>query len=106
MLVYDDTSSEPVRIFNSGADLSAPGTFGEYKLTYRTGDVVSPHLEASEPLSLELRDFCSAIRTGSTPRSSSQIGLDVVAMAEAVDRSIASGGRPVDIEASELLPTP
>jgi predicted dehydrogenase len=102
MLVYDDTSSEPVRIFNSGADLSDPGTFGEYRLTYRTGDIVSPHLEASEPLSLELADFCAAIRTGSEPRSSSHIGLDVVVMAEAVDRSIAEGGRPVEVEPAQL----
>ncbi len=102
MLVYDDTSSEPVRIFNSGANVSEPGTFGEYKLTYRTGDIISPHLEASEPLSLELADFCSAIRTGKEPRSNNAVGLDVVAMAEAVDRSIADGGRPVDIEHEPL----
>jgi len=102
MLVYDDTSSEPVRIFNSGADLSAPGTFGEYNLTYRTGDIVSPHLEASEPLSLELADFCNSIRTGSEPRSSNRIGLDVVAMAEAVDRSIAENGQPVEVESNRL----
>ena len=30
MVVYDDTSSEPVRIFDSGADLAEPQTFGEY----------------------------------------------------------------------------
>ena len=28
MLVYDDTSSEPIRIFDSGADLPDPETFG------------------------------------------------------------------------------
>ena len=51
MVVYDDTSPEPVRVFDSGAVLPDPETFGEYKMTYRTGDIVSPHMDAAEPLS-------------------------------------------------------
>ena len=46
MVVYDDTSNEPVRVFDSGVDLRDPATFGEYRLTYRTGDIVSPHVSA------------------------------------------------------------
>src|SRR5206468_2796545 len=41
MVVYDDTSNESVRIFDSGATLPDPETFGEYRLSYRTGDIVS-----------------------------------------------------------------
>ena len=33
MVVYDDTSTEPVRIFDSGVVLKDPETFGEYRLT-------------------------------------------------------------------------
>ena len=102
MLVYDDTSNEPVRIFDSGAQVRDPETFGEYRLTYRTGDIISPPVEASEPLSLELADFCRAVKTGSEPRSSAELGLDVVAMTEAVDRSLALGGQPVTHEPLEL----
>jgi predicted dehydrogenase len=102
MLVYDDTSHEPVRIFDSGADLRDPETFGEYRLTYRTGNIVSPPVEAQEPLSLELADFCSAVRTGLEPRATAELGLDVVAMTEAVDRSLALGGQPVAHEPLEL----
>jgi predicted dehydrogenase len=102
MLVYDDTSNEPVRIFDSGADLPDPETFGEYRLTYRTGDIVSPAVEAHEPLSLELADFCESVRTGAEPRSSAELGLDVVTMTEAVDRSLANDGQPVTREPLEL----
>lgn len=101
MVVYDDTSSEPVRIFDSGVDLSEPETYGEYKLTYRTGDIVSPKVAASEPLAIELRDFHRAVREGGTPRSSAKVGLDVVRMMEGVDRSLAAGGGPVAIDAPE-----
>ena len=92
MVVYDDTSNEPVRIFDSGVDLPTPGTFGEYRLTYRTGDIVSPRIEVAEPLSLELQDFCDAIRSGAPLRSSSRVGLDVVRIVEAAEQSLAQGG--------------
>ena len=94
MVVYDDTSPEPIRIFDSGADLRDPETFGEFRLTYRTGDIVSPRVEVTEPLQLELADFCDAIRTGTEPRSDMQLGLDVVRIIEAVDRSLQEGGAP------------
>jgi predicted dehydrogenase len=99
MVVYDDTSTEPVRIFDSGVELKDPETFGEYQLTYRAGDIVSPRVPVAEPLSLELRDFCEAIASGSVPRSSSSIGLEVVRMIEAVDRSQELDGArvPVDV---------
>lgn len=102
MLVYDDTSNEPIRIFDSGASVPDPGTFGEYRLTYRSGDILSPRVEVTEPLALELRNFCLAVRTGTEPRSSAILGMDVVAMTEAVDRSLASGGTPVKFVPSAL----
>jgi predicted dehydrogenase len=98
MLVYDDTSNEQVRVFDSGAELRDPETFGEFKLSYRTGDIVSPRLEVAEPLGLEMADFCRSVRTGEEPRSSAAVGLDVVRMVEAVDRSLAADGRPVAVE--------
>ena len=92
MVVYDDTSNEPVRVFDSGVMMRDPATFGEYKLSYRTGDIVSPHVDAAEPLNLEIADFCQAIMTGSTPESSSELGVEVVKIIEAVDRSFATHG--------------
>jgi protoporphyrinogen oxidase/predicted dehydrogenase len=106
MVVYDDTSNESVRIFDAGANIPEPETFGEYRLSYRTGDIVSPRIEATEPLSLELADFASAIREGTRLVSSPAVGLDVVRTAEAVDRSLAEGGVPVPLEPREQLIEP
>jgi predicted dehydrogenase len=106
MLVYDDTSNEPIRIFDSGADLPDPETFGEFRLTYRTGDIVSPRVDVTEPLELELSDFCRSIRTGDEPISSAQLGLDVVQMTEAVDRSLAQRGVPLELEPDTLRSAP
>ena len=104
MVVYDDTSNEPVRIFDSGAKIPDPETFGEYQLSYRAGDIVSPRIEATEPLSLELADFAKSILEGSTPASSAAVGLDVVRTIEAVDRSLDEGGIPVGLEGGGLDP--
>jgi len=90
MVVYDDASTEPVRLFDSGVTLPDPETFGEYRLSYRTGDIISPRIDAAEPLRLELADFCSAVRNGHAPRSSAELGLEVIRMVEAVDRSLAT----------------
>ena len=39
MVQYDDTASdESVRIYDRGLDVGPPANFGEYQLTYRTGD--------------------------------------------------------------------
>ena len=92
MVVYDDTSTEPVRIFDSGASLPDPESFGEYRLTYRTGDIVSPRVEATEPLALEVADFCAAILDGTELRSSPAIGLDVVRSIEMVEDSLSVAG--------------
>ena len=103
MVVYDDTSNEPVRVFDSGVMIPDPSSFGEYKLTYRTGSIVSPHIKASEPLCVELTDFCRSILTSSIPESSAELGVEVVKMVEAVDRSFASHGSRIRL--SDLTPS-
>jgi predicted dehydrogenase len=103
MLVYDDTSNEPVRVFDSGVMLRSPESFGEYNLTYRSGDIISPHVPVAEPLLLEMGDFCDAIRLGREPRSSCELGIEVVRMIEAVDESLRSSGARIDMRAVETL---
>ena len=88
MVVYDDTSVESVRIFDSGVNLPDPESFGEYRLSYRTGDIVSPRIAVTEPLALEIEDFCSAVRSGSPLRSTPELGVEVVRVVEAAERSL------------------
>jgi predicted dehydrogenase len=97
MVVYDDTAAEPIRVFNSGATLRDPGSFGEFQLSYRTGDIVSPRIDGVEPLLRQMEDFCHAIRDHAVPRSSALLGLEVVEIIEAVDRSLGENGAPVGL---------
>jgi predicted dehydrogenase len=103
MVQYDDTGAdEAIRIFDRGMDFVHPTTFGEHQLTYRSGDIVIPRLEAAEPLGQELADFARAIRTGEAPRSHSRLGLEVVLAMEAAETSLRRGGTPIDVDRGAL----
>jgi predicted dehydrogenase len=96
MVVYDDAATDgAVRVYDRGFDFSEPKDFGEYQLTYRSGDMVAPRLEPAEPLGLELADFARAIQTGSAPRSDASLGLEIVKILEAAHASLSSSGQPV-----------
>jgi predicted dehydrogenase len=103
MVQYEDTSSdESVRVYDRGLEFSEPpANFGEYRLTYRTGDMVAPQIAAAEPLALELKDFASAIREGTTPVSSARLGLEVVFALQALERSIHAHGEPVKVRSAD-----
>jgi predicted dehydrogenase len=97
MVVYEDTSSEQVRVFDRGVDQLPHQTFGEFQLSYRSGDVLTPRLPADEPLRLEVQDFVEAIRDGREPRSNADIGYDVVRMIEATETSLEYNSAPVPL---------
>jgi predicted dehydrogenase len=100
MIQYNDAASEdPIRIYDRGLDFDeAPSSFGEYRLTYRTGDMIAPRIDAAEPLTLELLDFAKSIREGSKPVSDARLGVEIVRAIEAAELSMKLGGRPLAIE--------
>jgi predicted dehydrogenase len=98
MVLYDDTAADDaIRVYDRGFDFAAPANFGEYQLTYRSGDMVVPRLDPAEPLGLELEDFARAIRTGSSPKSHAGIGVEIVRVLEAAHTSLTSSGGPVTL---------
>jgi len=91
MLIYDDTEPyEKIKIFDKGVDLLEPESFGEYQLSYRTGDIISPQIDSFEPLAAEMEEFLRCISTGESPRTSGRSGLGVVKALEAADSSLSS----------------
>ncbi|MBE3033489.1 MAG: Gfo/Idh/MocA family oxidoreductase [Actinobacteria bacterium] len=93
MLVYDDTENvEKVKVFDHGVDFQEPADFGEFQLSYRTGDIVAPKVSSTEPLWLEAEHFVHCVRSGETPLTDGWAGLQVVASLEAAQVSLDSGG--------------
>ena len=98
MVVYDDAATDgAVRIYDRGVDFTEPTNFGEYQLTYRSGDMLVPRLEPAEPLGLELADFAHAIENGTDPRSHARLGVEIVRVLEAAHESLVASGRPVAV---------
>jgi predicted dehydrogenase len=98
MVVYDDSSPEPVRVFDSGVTYEDPETFGQYQLSYRTGDILSPKLDTTEPIITELTDFIDGVRRGRAPEGNPALARNVVQLIEASEASIEERGVPVQIE--------
>ncbi len=102
MVVYDDASVEPVRVFDSGVVYKDPETFGEYHLSYRSGDIISPRVESHEPLGLELGDFVAAISNGETMEFHTALARSVVRIVEAADQSLLQGGREISLDSADI----
>ena len=104
MIVYDDLEpSEKVRVYDKGISVD-PGPEGRYEMlvSYRTGDMWAPQLEATEALTVAARDFLRSIESGADPVTNSAVGLRVVQMLEAASRSMANQGELIEVDIEEV----
>ena len=101
MVVYDDNEAvEKVKVYDRGIDRQ-PASFGEFQLTYRSGDILSPRLDNTEPLRLECEHFLDCVRTGREPDTGARSSVDVVRVIQAAERSLRHGGAPQTVAVSE-----
>lgn len=104
MIVYDDLEpSEKIKVYDKGITLrdtsaATPGNIYQAMVGYRTGDMWAPHLDVTEALGVELREFLHCIETSGTPTADGHAGLRVVRILEAATLSLAQRGRPIDLE--------
>jgi predicted dehydrogenase len=98
MVIYDDCAPEPVRLFDSGVVCGDPTSFGEYQLSYRTGDILAPKVDTYEPLAAQLADFVSSIRSGTAMPYQTALARNVVRIVEAADLSLELGGKEIAVE--------
>ncbi len=103
MLVYDDVSLEAsIRVYDKGIAqldeyLRTPESFAEFQFQIRTGDLVIPTLQFSEPLRNECQHFIECIQKGQKPLSDGWNGLRVVRVLEAAERSLSKDGALVAV---------
>ncbi len=100
-IVFNDLNGlEQVRVFEKGVSAveSEPLNYGELRFQIRDGDIISPHIEPSEPLKNQCRHFLECVRLGRRPISGGLEGRNVVRVLEAVNRSIELKGLQVQVE--------
>jgi predicted dehydrogenase len=95
-LVYNDLNAwEPIKVYDRGIQVDeSPEARRGALVSYRTGDIWSPHIEQSEALQNVARHFVECAASGRQPLTDGTAGLRVVRILEAAQRSIkAQGGR-------------
>ncbi|MCK5707167.1 MAG: Gfo/Idh/MocA family oxidoreductase [Candidatus Aureabacteria bacterium] len=95
MMIVNEAIDEKIKIYNKGVEIKTPSTYGEYKLIYRSGDVVSPYVDTYEPLRKEMEHFAECIETRNTPLTDGENGLRVVRTIEAAEKSYKNGGKVI-----------
>jgi predicted dehydrogenase len=97
-LIFNElNTAEPIKVYDRGIELGQSSE-ERYRLlvSYRSGDIWSPHIEPQEALQAVVTHFAECIRDEKVPLSDGSLGLRVVRLLEAASRSIrAQGGRVV-----------
>jgi predicted dehydrogenase len=97
MVLYDDIApTEKVRVYDKGVTANRVGDReADYQalVSYRTGDVWAPKLDATEALRYVVVEFLEAIRAGRAPLTDGHAGLRVVRLLEAAQKSLKCGGQ-------------
>jgi predicted dehydrogenase len=97
-LIFNElNTTEPIKVYDRGIELGMNEEERRRMLvSYRSGDVWSPHIDPGEALQAAVTHFAECIHNGEEPLSGGQLGLRVVRLLEAATRSIrAQGGRVV-----------
>ncbi|MBT4482055.1 MAG: Gfo/Idh/MocA family oxidoreductase [Candidatus Latescibacteria bacterium] len=99
MMIFDDMEPrEKIKIYDKGVKMSGEyGSYGEF-LSLRDGNIFIPAVKMREPLKCECEHFIECIEQGCSPRSDGRNGLIVTHVLEAAQRSLKSGGIPVEID--------
>src|SRR5579862_6037313 len=101
MIVYDDTEPlEKLKIYDARVEVPPHyDTFAEFTYSYHYGDVYVPYIKQDEPLKLECQHFIDCIRKGAEPVTSGELGLEVVKILEAADKSLKQQGASITLGA-------
>ena len=98
-IVFDDLNNlEKIRIFEKGVEVERDiSNFGEFQLLLRDGSIISPKVEADEPLRKQCEHFLDCVAGGKQPLTDGKNGLEVVKVLEALQESLAASGAPISI---------
>ncbi len=99
MVLYNDLEpTEKIKVYDTGYDHKTDEEKKSVLVDYRTGDIYVPKLNTTEALSGMASDFISCIQQNKKPVSSYDIGMNVVKILEASNKSIKNNGCEVLIK--------
>src|SRR5213592_765118 len=94
MLVWNDLEAdEKIKVYDKGVQKNNGQGLYDLLVSYRSGDVWGPKVDATEALTLELGYFVDCILEGKAPSNDGAAGLRVVRLLEAAEESLKDRGR-------------
>lgn len=99
MVVWDELApAGPISIYDKGiVKEQYYDTFGQFQLLAREGDITIPRVKPSEPLKVQNQAFLDCIKAGTISFSDGPFSEGVVRVLDAIARSLAAGGAPMDV---------
>jgi len=96
MLVWNDLEAdEKIKVYDRGVQMNSREGVYNLLVSYRSGDMWSPKIEATEALKAELSYFVDCIEKSEAPINDGLAGLRVVRMLEAAEESLSRKGEAV-----------
>ena len=93
MLVFDDLQQKKIRIYNKNLDDVISSIDKEYVPSSTNEDFFEPEFSSKEALLEMTEDFVNSIINNKIPLSNGDLGLDVIKILDAAERSIKNKGK-------------
>jgi predicted dehydrogenase len=98
MLVWNDLEpDEKIRVYDKGVQMANGQGVYDLLVSYRSGDVWAPKVDATEALRVELSYFLDCIAKNQKPLNDGAAGLRVVRLLEAAELSLKNRGQLVTL---------
>ena len=96
MLVWNDLEvDEKIKVYDKGVQVKSHEGVYDLLVSYRSGDMWAPKIEANEALKSELSYFVDCVEHGERPFNDGMAGLRVVRILEAAQGSLKAKGEAV-----------
>lgn len=96
MAIFDDMlPDEKLKVYDRGVGEQADPNFAELQLIIRSGAVVSPKLDTTEPLRAVVNTFINAIASNELPMSTGREGWELVKVLTAAEKSLKANGKRI-----------
>ena len=86
---------EKIKVYDKGVKITGREGVYDALVSYRSGDMWSPKVEATEALKEEMKYFVDCIERSERPFNDGMAGLRVVKMLEAAEESLKRKGEAV-----------
>jgi hypothetical protein len=98
MLVWNDLEpDEKIKVYDKGVKITNGQSVYDLLVSYRSGDVWSPKVDATEALKAEASYFVDCVVTDRDPVNDGVAGLRNVTLLEAAEKSLKQKGKLIEV---------